>query len=247
MTPPEMPIRRRLFNDRASLTFGLLCAALVNGALVTGVWLTRGHTARKQQQQLTYVDATLVRFGKKRDLSFLPHVQATPKSAVKPRAVRVADDPDRPRREVPDKDKEEQENDLSKINERFRNLRDEPDDRATKEAAEEGDEKGVRGGTAAQAAGDPFILAVKAAITERWSVPTVLTAAELARLKAVVCLKIDEDGRLASFELRERSGNPLFDGSLDATLGSIKTLPRPVGPFAAQARRGALCAEFMKE
>lgn len=246
MTPPEMSIRRRLLSDRASLAFGLLCAAAVNGALLTGVWLTRSHTARRQPQQLTYVDATLVRFGKKRDLSFLPHVQATPKSAVKPKAVRVTDDPDRPRREVtPDKD-EPQEN-LSKINERFRNLREEPDDRATVEAAQEGDEKGVRGGTAAEAAGDPFILAVKGAITERWSVPTVLTAAELARLKAVVCLKIDEDGRLAAFELRERSGNTLFDGSLDATLGSIKTLPRPVGPFAAQARRGALCAEFMKE
>jgi hypothetical protein len=75
----------------------------------------------------------------------------------------------------------------------------------------------------------------------------MLSPGELARLQAAACLKIDDDGRLVEFRITEPSGNSLFDGSLLSTLGSIKELPKPRGPFARAARSGKLCPFFAKQ
>ena len=106
---------------------------------------------------------------------------------------------------------------------------------------------GVRGGTAQEASGDPYIREIMAAITERWSVPTMLSPGELSKLQAAACLRIADDGQLVEFKIVEKSGNDLFDGSLMSTLGAIRELPRPHGRFAGAARRGKLCPVFTKQ
>ncbi|MDW8283972.1 MAG: TonB C-terminal domain-containing protein [Myxococcales bacterium] len=234
--------------DRASVVVGLLTVLVVNGALVGGIWLSHRRSAtRPLRDTATFVDARLVRFGKPRDLSFLPHVQATPRPIKQKTTLKLARDPDQPPTKLPRTDEPDEAPDrpLPRLPEVLPNLREEPDDRATQEAA--GDSSGVRGGTATEAMGDPYIRQIMAAITERWSVPTMLSPSELAKLQAVACLKIDEDGRLVEFHIVERSGNSLFDGSLVSTLGAIRELPRPYGPFAGAARRGKLCPVFTKQ
>lgn len=240
-------VHRRHRLDRKSFVAGLCLALAINGGGMGLLFFINRHgdqSVRKEKE--TYVNAQLVRFGKKRDLSFLPHVQTQQKTVDKPKVIKVADDPDKPapkeRKEEPKRTEE-----LSKLADRVKNLRADEDDRATREALEEGDPNGVRGGTAAEASGDPYILAIMAAVVERWSVPTMLTPGELSKLQAAACLKIDEEGRLVEFKITEPSGNSLFDGSLLATLGSIKELPKPHGKFARAAKTGKLCPFFAKQ
>lgn len=249
--PQESPHAHRIGGrpiDRVGVICGVSLCVAVSGLLVGGVLISRSHGARLHGAEInTYVDAKLVRFGKPRDLSFLPHVQATPKPHSEKKVLKLADDPDRPHKDLPRPPEEPpKETNLSKIADQFKNLRQDEDDRATREAAEEGSLSGSRGGTATEASGDPFIREIMAAVTERWTVPSLLTPGELSRLKATACLKIDDDGRLVKFEIIEKSNNDLFDGSLNTTLGSITTLPKPYGKFAGAARRGKLCPEFTK-
>lgn len=231
--------------DTRSIISGIVLTLVVYGVLVVVLLYGRGQTARRPET-IQYVNAELVRFGKPRDLSFLPHVQAQPKVAEKPKAIKVSDDPDRKVERKPEEKTEVDEKSLQAHKDLIRKMAEE-DDRATQAALEEGQLNGVRGGTAARAEGDPFVLAVKGAITERWSVPTMLTPGELAKLKAAVCLKISAEGQLLEYKIVEPSGNTLFDGSLESTLGSIKDLTRPYGPFAKAALNGKLCAEFTKQ
>lgn len=231
--------------DRNSFIAGLCLAILINGGGLLALWWMNhkgAHTGRKDVE--VFVDAKLVRFGKKRDLSFLPHVQSQPKVAEKPKALKLAQDPDKP---PPKKEEPKRVDDLSKLADRVKNLRTDEDDRVTKEALEEGDPTGTRGGTAAEASGDPYIREIMAAVLERWTVPTLLTPGDLLKLQAAACLTIDDEGKLVSFRVVEPSGNSLFDGSLVATLGSIKELPKPHGRYARAARTGKLCPSFSKQ
>jgi outer membrane biosynthesis protein TonB len=189
-----------------------------------------------------FVDVKLLKFGKKRDISFLPHVESAPRVPDQHK-IKVTDNPERPK----ERPKEQPKPNLDKIFDEVKNMRVDDDNRVTKEATEEGDPHGIRGGTAAEASGDPYIQAIVAAVVERWTVPTMLTPGELSKLQAAACLKIDDDGRLVEFKITEPSGNSLFDGSLLSTLGSIKELPKPQGRFAGAARAGRLCPSFSKQ
>ena len=79
---------------------------------------------------------------------------------------------------------------LAKLTDLTKNLRADDDERATREALEEGDPNGVRGGTANEAAGDPYLREIVAAVLERWTVPTMLKPEELAKLQAAACLDV---------------------------------------------------------
>lgn len=246
--PAESPdgssprLRRAL--DRNSFIAGLCVALVLNGGGLLALWWMNRQTSHLLHKDAeVFVDAKLVRFGKKRDLSFLPHVQSQPKVADKPKALKLALDPDKPTK----KDEPKRIEDLSKLTDRLKNLRAEEDDRVKHENLEEGDPLGARGGSAAEASGDPYILEIMAAVLERWTVPTMITPGDLLKLNAAACLTINDDGKLVSFKIVEVSGNSLFDGSLMATLGSIKELPKPHGRYAKAARTGKLCPSFSKQ
>lgn len=239
---PQQPGRRGL--DNRSLLVGLCVAIAINGGGFLSLYLYNRHgSAKPRAEREVIVDVKLMRFGQKRDLSFLPHVPVAPKTSDKAK-IKLTDDPDK---KPVHKEPKKEERDLSKLADLVKNLRTDEDDRANKAFAEEGDPRGVRGGTAAEASGDPYIIEIVTAVVERWTVPTMLSPGELARLQASACLKIADDGRLVEFHITETSGNSLFDGSLNATLGSIRELPKPHGRFAAAARAGRLCPTFAKQ
>lgn len=236
------PRRRGL--DPSSFIAGLCLVLLINGGGLLSLWWTSHHGQAKEHKTVeVFVEAKLMRFGKKRDLSFLPHVQSQPKVAEKPKALKLAQDPDKPTKKEEPKKIE----DLSRLADRIKNLRTDDDDRVKQQNLEEGDPLGARGGTATDASGDPFIREIMAAILERWTVPTMLTPGELAKLQADACLTINDEGKLTSFRIKKPSGNSLFDGSLLSTLGSMTQMPKPHGPFAKAARAGVLCPTFAKQ
>ncbi len=235
------PRRRGL--DRQGLVAGLCLAIAVNGGGLLALWRSSHQSDKpKLSGPEIFVDVKLLKFGRKRDLSFLPHVDATPRTADKSK-IHLAQDPDKPIQKRDDKKDDK----LAKLTDLTKNLRADDDERATKEALEEGDPNGVRGGTASEAAGDPYLREIVAAVLERWTVPTMLKPEELAKLQAAACLTIAEDGTLRAFRIVESSGNTLFDGSLNTTLGSIRTLPKPHGRFAGAAKSGRLCPVFSKQ
>src|SRR5262245_28327873 len=118
------PSPRRRPVDKASFFAGLFAALLVNGGgLGTLFYLHRhgGLTSKKQNE--IFVDVKLLKFGKKRDLSFLPHVEAAPR-VPEQHKIKVTDNPDRPK----DRPKDQPKPDLNKAFEQLKNLRTDDDD-----------------------------------------------------------------------------------------------------------------------
>ena len=212
-----------------------------------GMWIARALALHKPIiSKDNYVDAQLVRFGKPRDLSFLPHKQGHVKD--KPPDIKIAKD----EKALPRLDKEEEKKDIDPLKktraEMFKNM---TDDNEGVQPQNVGSLAGSRAGTATEAKGDPYILAIAAKIGESWTVPTTIKDSELANLTADVCLTIAESGAMTHYKIVQGSGNSQFDSSLDAALSTIKSLPPPPdrdiqtpgGPrnLRSLATRGRLC------
>jgi len=131
--------------------------------------------------------------------------------------------------------------------EQFKHLQ---DDNEGVQPSNEGSLTGSRAGTAAEAKGDPYILALIDQIGTAWTVPTTLKDSDLQNLSADVCLTIADSGALTNYTFMRKSGNSQFDSSLDATLGLIKAtkkLPPPPEKWHGAASRGRLCPSFSKQ
>ncbi len=189
----------------------------------------------------SFVDAQLVRFGKPRDLSFLPHKEGRVKD--KPPEIKVAKDMNA----LPHLEDKKDPKDIDPLKkthaEAFKNL----DDNEGVQASNEGSLTGSRAGTATEAKGDPYILSLIDQIGTAWTVPTTLKDSELANLSADVCLTIADSGAFSSYTIVRKSGNSQFDSSLDATLSMIKKLPPPPEKWRSAASRGRLCPTFSKQ
>ena len=229
-----------------ALVFTIALHALVFGGAFIARMFSFHHTTIVPQ---SYVDAQLVRFGKPRDLSFLPHKEGHVKE--KPPEIKVAKDLNA----LPHLEKKDEPKDVDPLKkthaEQFKNLQD-PNEGV--EPSNVGSLTGSRAGTASEAKGDPYILQLVDQIGSAWSVPTTLTDAQLSKLTAVACLTISESGALSSYKIVQPSGNSQFDSSLDAALSTTKKLPpppdrdlqTPSGPKNLKylATHGKLCAEL---
>jgi TonB family protein len=230
-------------------TWAIIFTVVLHAGVLGGAFIARmfsfDHTVIGPQ---SYVDAQLVRFGKPRDLSFLPHKEAHVKD--KPDDIKVAKDLNA----LPhiEEKKEKDIDPLKKTHaEQFKSLQDES---AGAQPQNIGSLTGSRAGTASEAKGDPYILQLVDQIGSAWTVPTTLTDAQLAKLTAVACLTISESGTLSSYKIVQPSGNSQFDSSLDAALSTTKKLPpppdrdlaTPSGPKNLKylATHGKLCAEL---
>ncbi len=224
-------------------TYAIVFTVALHALVLGGAFIARaigGHTPTLGKE--SFVDAQLVRFGKPRDLSFLPHKQGRVKD--KPPELKVAKDMNAlPRLE--DKKEPKDVDPLKKTHaEVFKQMN---DDTEGVEATNEGSLTGSRAGTATEAKGDPYILSLIDQIGSAWTVPTTLKDAELANLSADVCLTIADSGALSRYTFIRKSGNSQFDSSLDATLSTIKKLPPPPDRWRNAASRGKLCPTFAKQ
>lgn len=231
------------------LVFGAVITVLVHVLVLGGFWLTRSRAeAAKPIGPGNFVEAQLVRFGHPRDLKFLPHKQGVVKTTA-PETIKVArDDKALPRLDNKDLPPEDKIDPLKKTHaDLFKNLKDPDAPEAVVDNAGEGSLTGSRAGTATEARGDPYILALIDQIGTAWQVPTTIKDKELANLSADVCLTIAGDGILTHYEFTRKSGNSQFDSSLEATLGTTHQLPAPPDRFRAVAARGRLCPTFSKQ
>lgn len=221
---------------------GFLFTVALHGGIVGAVWWSHHHAETAEPPGPgVFVDAKLVRFGKPRDMSFLPHKQGSVKQP--PTGLKVAKDID----QAPNLNKDEKQDvdPLKKTRaELFKKMNDENEG---VDATNVGSEKGSLAGTADEAKGDPYILEIIDKIGSQWKVPTTIDDSALSKLSADACLTIAADGTLTKFSLLRSSNNSQFDSSLEAALGSIKQLPEPRGKFAGAAIRGKLCPTFSKQ
>jgi hypothetical protein len=233
-TPIDAPPRR----DPLRVTALVITIGLHVGVFAT-LWVQRALAGRHASAGAEhFVDATLVRFGKPRDLSFLPHKRGVVKSKAPEEQIKVARDIN----QLPRLDKHEKPDQIDPLKrthaDQFKHLDDEPEGVET----QEGSLSGSRAGTSSEASGDPYIAALKDQIGTAWRVPTTIPDDVAAKLVAIACLKIADNGALSSYQLDKGSGNSQFDSSLMATLSTIRQLPPPPDRF----RRKTLCAEFSK-
>jgi hypothetical protein len=230
------------------LLAGVAVTAVVHLGVLGGLWLTRARaSAEPKVGPGIFVDAQLVRFGRPRDLSFLPHKQGPIRRTGPAEQIKIArDEKALPHLDKPDKPPEVIDPLKKTHAELFKNL---PDDDRPPAVAEDGigSLTGSRAGTATEAKGDPYILSLIDQIGSAWTVPTTIKDAELARLSAEVCLTIADGGALTRYRFIRKSGNSQFDSSLEATLGTIKVLPPPPDRFRAVAAHGNLCPTFAKQ
>jgi hypothetical protein len=218
-------------------TVAIIITVVLHAGVFGGAWIARASSSHKPPlSQENFVDAQLVRFGKPRDLSFLPHKQGAQKD--KPAEIKVARDINALPK-LDDKKKPEDVDPLKKTHaEVFKHL----DDQEGVEATNEGALTGSRAGTATEAKGDPYILAIVDQVGSAWMVPTTIKPSDLTTLSADVCLRIAPDGTLVKYDLEHGSGNSQFDSSLEATLSQIKKVPAPPDRF----RNKRLCPTFTK-
>lgn len=223
---------------------GLAVTLGVHAAVIGIALFSRAHASESKPMVLgAFVDAQLVKFGKPRDLSFLPHKDGVVKNTVQKADIKIARDANAPI--VTQKDDKADVDPLKKTHaEQFKQLNDDERPPAVEETG--GSLTGSRAGTATEAKGDPYILELIDKIGSAWSVPTTIRDDQLKDLSADVCLTIDSNGALTKFEFMRRSGNSQFDSSLEATLGTMKALTPPPDRFRSAAARGRLCPTFQK-
>lgn len=222
-----------------AILFTVALHALVLGGAFIARMLSFHHTTLTKEN---FVDAQLVRFGKPRDLSFLPHKEGHVKD--KPPEIKVAKDLNA-LPHIEDKKEPKDIDPLKKTHaEVFKQMQ---DDTEGVQPSNEGSLTGSRAGTAAEAKGNPYILSLINQIGTAWTVPTTLKDTELANLSADVCLTIADSGALTNYNFVRKSGNSQFDSSLDATLSTIKKLPPPPDRWRSAASGGRLCPSFSKQ
>jgi hypothetical protein len=225
----------------------------LHAGVLGGMYLARALSSHHEPQlKEAFVDAQLVRFGKPRDLSFLPHKHGRVKD--KPPDIKVAKD----MKALPHLEPEKKPEDVDPLKkthaEIFKHL---DDDTEGVEATNEGSLTGSRAGTATEAKGDPYILQLVDLIGSHWTIPTTLKDDQAAQLSADVCLTITESGLLAKYRIVRGSGNSQFDSSLGAALSTLRHLPAPPdrdiqtpgGPrnLRRLAGRGLLCPTLAKQ
>lgn len=221
---------------------GLFITVLLHGGLLGAVWWNKVHAdSQPPPGPGVFFDAKLVRFGKPRDMTFLPKKTGAVKQP--PTGLKIAKDAD----QAPSTNKEEKQDvdPLKKTRaELFKKMTDETEGSDT---TDEGSLTGSKAGTATEAKGDPYILELIDKIGSAWSVPTTIEDSVLKKLSAEACLTISASGELTRFTVLRGSGNSQFDSSLEAALGQIKTLSPPPARFLAAAQRGKLCPTFSKQ
>jgi hypothetical protein len=222
--PGALPVRSLGSPAAVLIGAGLGATLLLHGALLLAILVGRGDGGRvaRPPELGQVVEVSAVKFGKPRDLRFLPHKEAPPPPRPKPTVVLSQDE-----QALPGKPPEA----LPRLDEPLPATPPQADPQAapdnTGSAAEEGDPGGLRGGSATVGKGPVYLQHLVAAVQNAWVVPPSISDEQLARLKAQACIRIDPSGRITQFRISVPSGNERFDATLLDALASIRTFDPP--------------------
>jgi hypothetical protein len=230
------------------VAIGLLSTVALHGAIVATVWLGRARADAGRVAQFTQgqvVDVQAVKFGKPRDMSFLPHKEmVNVNKGPKPKLALTENDRALPRMK-PDEKAPDVDDPLKRTH-RFDTAPDQPEQKGVEE---EGDPNGVRGGNATVGKGPVYLQHLQAAVQNAWVVPTTIKDDELAHLEATACMKIDmATGKLGEMGVSKPSRNERFDATLIDALGKVKDgwsePPTDDVKRLLAAGDGAICMRF---
>ena len=236
---------------------GLIATFLVHAGILFSVWLGRAHAGTTVAQPAfgTIVDVQAVKFGKPRDMSFLPHKEAPPPPRDKPKLTLTQNEKALPKLKDPNEPKDTtpiDDDPLKRTHAKdFQNMAD-PEN--TGSAVEEGDPNGLKGGTSTVGKGPVYLQHLQAAIQNAWVVPTTISDKDLLKLKAQACIKMDATGKLTEYKLSQTSGNERFDATLLDALASMKQFDPPTDEEVAKGvtvksvvTSDGICMNFKKE
>jgi colicin import membrane protein/protein TonB len=190
------------------------------------------------------VDVQAVKFGKPRDLSFLPHKELVQlNKGPKPKLALTENANALPKPPKPDDKKPDEEDPLKRTHaELFKNAT----DQEQKGTVEEGDPNGLKGGTATVGKGPVYYQHLQAAVQNAWVVPTTIAEDRLTRLKATACIKIAADGKIVERALRSSSGDDRFDATLMQAIDSIQQFEPPTADVKDTVTSDGVCMNFAK-
>ena len=133
-------------------------------------------------------------------------------------------------------------NELKNENDKQKNINDIIKNRVGEES-DEGQEFGDKDGTALDGEiTDSYFARVTARIQKSMEVSSVLTDEERVRLKAVLCLKIGDDGAISDVSVKT-SGSQVFDSDVRAAASRASPVPAPPPPARTRAGDG-VCFNF---
>ena len=220
----------------AAITMGQRQSRLLSVALVVSVaahvvvcgawilWPTTTETAVNLDEAI--IKTRLVKLGKPRDETLLPRLPTSP-----PPPPRLDDKPtptiEPPKTPDTKPDPKAEAKDLSEL---IKNRLGE----ATDEGQADGDADGsaLDGEVTAS-----YFARVQARIQNSMEVSSVLTDEEQVRLRAVLCVKIAEDGTLSDITVKS-SGSQIYDADVRAAAGRASPVPAPPLPARRQAGSG---------
>jgi len=235
------------------IAVGLCATLLLHGALLAVVFVGRANAGRvaRPQEFGQVVEVQAVKFGSPRDLRFLPHKEAPPPPRPAPKLALTDNARALPALKAPEELPHPPEDPLTRVH-RFDDPAASRDN--TGSAVEEGDRNGLRGGTATVGKGPLYLQHLVAAVQNAWVIPNSFSDAQLVRLKAQACVRIDGTGRVVEFHLSAPSGNERYDSTLLDALATLEKLEPPTdepispgGPTVKQVVTDqGVCLSFQK-
>jgi hypothetical protein len=241
-------LRNRTPGSRSLLLGGFAVTVVLHAGIVAPLIAGRANAERVAPAAAfgQVVEVQAVKFGKPRDMHFLPHKEAPPVHKAPPKiALSSSDTPVRKQVDKEEKPEEKPDRLITDHARQFAQLNDNNNDPdSTGSAVEEGDPNGMRGGTATVGKGPVYYQHLQAAVQNAWNIPTTIPDAELGRLKAMLCVKIEASGKIVEFAIRTPSGNDRFDATLKDAIGSIQQFEPPTADVKDQVTGDGVCMNF---
>lgn len=232
------------------LTLMLVVSLVVHlGAFAAWAFLPHG-PRRAVDLDEAVVKTRLVKLGKPRDEKLLPRLPTSPPPPPPPehKGPPKLEPPTKPEPTKPEPTKAEPRRSAADVLDKFRSkettksLNDLIKNRIG-EQTDEGQEHGDREGSALDGEiTQSYFARVTSRIHGAMQISSVLSDEERVRLKAVLCMRIADDGAVSSITVKT-SGSPVFDA--DVTAAARRASPVPAPPPAARSRAATgVCFNF---
>lgn len=244
MAAPRVDLQARLLKVALIVSVGLHLGLFAGWML----WPSSTKTAVDLDEAV--IKTRLVKLGKPRDEKLLPRLPTSPPPAAADKKAPPVIDPAKPQTpdtkptpQLPDKPS------AAEILEKFktdsakpRDINDLIKDRIG-EATDEGREDGDSEGTALDGEiNASYFARVTARIQKNMEVSSVLSDDQRIRLKAVLCMKIDDVGVISDLNVQS-SGSSVFDS--DVLSAARRASPAPAPPPTARQQAGSgVCFNF---
>ncbi len=229
----------------AGIIWALPVIAAAGGAIDDGV-------SEEGTEPFEYIEARLLKFGEIKDPKALPD-RIVPAQPTAPENVLPLDRNEN--KEEPEEKEEKpkpqadaiSDDKLRQVFEKARAFAEIQDDYIP-----EGHPDGVPDGDVTDPAlaslGATYGHRIKRLFLERWVVPTLLSEATLKKLSAKINIRVDIDMAITSTKFLRKSGNPMFDDSvqtaIDRVQKEVRNLPPPPEAIASNIFGGGINLKF---